>query len=144
MSKSKKIHNRNKRNKRMTHKRMTHKRMTKKRMTQNKRMTHKRMTQNKRNILARGPSSPKDTVPCSMCDRKVPLDNSFVPLLCLNKYGRRAHRICEDCWWDPNIGFAREGEAHDCPGCKRNLPILPPVPKSTKAPKSEEIIIISD
>jgi hypothetical protein len=37
------------------------------------------------------------------------------------KHGSRAHRICQDCWWDPEKGFAREGANHECPGCIKGL-----------------------
>jgi len=89
-------------------------------------------------VKARG-LSPKDNLPCSMCDRQFPRESMFIPLSCLKKNQDRAHRICEDCWWDPKMGFAREDAPHDCPGCKRHLPLNPPI-KS----KPEEIIVISD
>jgi hypothetical protein len=38
-------------------------------------------------------------------------------------HGKAAHRICQDCWWDQNIGFAREEGTHRCPGCQKGLPL---------------------
>lgn len=99
-----------------------------------------------RKNLARGPSpasiTPTTNIPCCMCDRSFARDTMLTPLRCLQTYGERAHRICEDCWWDPQIGFAREDAPHGCPGCKRGLPLNPPL-KSRK-PTEEEIIVISD
>jgi hypothetical protein len=96
------------------------------------------------NIKARGPSpiSASALIPCCMCGRDFPRNDMLVPLACLQKHGERAHRICKDCWWDPQIGFAREDAPHGCPGCKRGLPLNPPL--KTRKPTTEEIIIISD
>ncbi len=88
------------------------------------------------------PISPKSNVRCSMCDRMFPRDTMFAPVACLQKNRERSHKICEECWWDPQIGFAREDDTHRCPGCKRGLPLNPPL-KSKKA-EHEEIIVISD
>ena len=97
----------------------------------------------KRN-LARGPSpiSPTANVNCCMCDNKIPRNIMLTPLECLQKYNDKAHKICKDCWWDPQIGFARENGPHGCPGCRRKLPLNPPL--KSKKPLPEEIIVISD
>lgn len=81
-----------------------------------------------------------DNLPCCMCDREFPRKTMFTPLVCLNKNHERAHKICQDCWWDPQIGFAREDAPHGCPGCKRRLPLNP----SIKPTEVNEIIVISD
>ncbi len=96
------------------------------------------------NIKARGPSpiSQNALIPCCMCEREFHRDDMLVPLACLQKHGERAHRICRDCWWDPQIGFAREDAPHGCPGCKRKLPLNPPL--KTRKPTTDEIIVISD
>jgi hypothetical protein len=39
------------------------------------------------------------------------------------KHGKAAHRICEDCWWDEQTGFALESSSHECPGCRKGLPL---------------------
>jgi hypothetical protein len=62
-----------------------------------------------------------EKVQCCMCERIVFLKITFVPRECLMKYGKAAHRICEDCWWDPNNGFALETSSHECPGCIKGL-----------------------
>jgi len=81
-------------------------------------------------------------VPCCMCDREFPRESMLTPLVCLQKNRDRAHKICQDCWWDPQIGFAREDAPHGCPGCKRRLPLNPPI--KTRKPTTDEIIVISD
>ena len=62
-------------------------------------------------------------VKCCMCERIVKKDDTLVPRECLMSHGKAAHRICQDCWWDPNIGFAREEASHKCPGCQKGLPL---------------------
>jgi len=95
-------------------------------------------------VKARGPSpiSANALIHCCMCDHDFPRNDMLVPSACLQKHRERAHRICKDCWWDPQIGFAREGAPHGCPGCKRGLPLNPPL--KTRKPTTEEIIVISD
>jgi len=58
-----------------------------------------------------------------MCGKKVDKDNSLMPSECKIKYGSRAHRICEECWFKPETGFAIEGRSHKCPGCEKGLPL---------------------
>lgn len=62
-----------------------------------------------------------EKVICSMCERIFDKDNTLVPRECLIKYGNEAHRICQNCWWDPEKGFAREDASHKCPGCQKGL-----------------------
>ena len=63
-------------------------------------------------------------VNCCMCERMVNKSDTLIPRECLIKHGKNeAHRICQDCWWDPNIGFAREYASHKCPGCQKGLPL---------------------
>jgi hypothetical protein len=62
---------------------------------------------------------------CSICEKMVDLKDTFVPRECLMKHGKAAHRICEDCWWDEKTGFALETSSHECPGCKKSLPLTP-------------------
>jgi len=64
-----------------------------------------------------------EKVQCCMCERIVLIEITFVPRECLIKYGKAAHRICEDCWWDPSNGFALETSSHECPGCIKGLPL---------------------
>ena len=64
-----------------------------------------------------------DDTKCCMCGKKVDKDNSLMPSECKIKYGSRAHRICEECWFKPETGFAIEGRSHKCPGCEKGLPL---------------------
>ena len=52
------------------------------------------------------------------------------------KHGKiNSHKICQDCWWDKDTGFAREGTNHACPGCVKN-----PISKPTSEKKTGAII----
>lgn len=64
-----------------------------------------------------------DNVKCCMCEKIVKKDGTLVPRECLMNHGKAAHRICQDCWWDPDIGFARETASHKCPGCEKGSPL---------------------
>ena len=46
-----------------------------------------------------------------------------MPRTCFIKYMTRAHRICQECWWDPVSGFAQEKATHGCPGCVKKIPL---------------------
>jgi hypothetical protein len=77
----------------------------------------------------------EETPKCCMCRKKVHLKDSLVPSACLVKHGKRAHRICQDCWWDETRGFAREHVNHNCPGCRKSHPL-------TKVKQIEEEVVI--
>jgi len=63
----------------------------------------------------------KDKLECCMCEKKVDKENTLIPAACLMKHGKiNSHKICKDCWWDKDTGFAREGINHACPGCVKN------------------------
>ena len=64
-----------------------------------------------------------ENVKCCMCERTVKKDDTLVPRECLMAHGKAAHRICNDCWWDPDMGFAREEASHKCPGCQKGFPL---------------------
>ena len=64
-----------------------------------------------------------EKVKCCMCGKIVDIKDTLIPRECLMKHGKAAHRICEDCWWDPNSGFGLETSSHECPGCKNGLPL---------------------
>lgn len=70
-----------------------------------------------------GSSTNNDYISCCMCNNKFNRESMFSPLVCLNKYNKRAHRICSECWWNK---FAKEDVKHTCPGCVRGLPLNPP------------------
>jgi hypothetical protein len=74
-----------------------------------------------RRLKLRGGNEEK--VKCCMCEKMVDLKDTFVPRECLMKHGKAAHRICQDCWWDPQSGFALETASHECPGCRKGLPL---------------------
>ena len=61
----------------------------------------------------------------------------MVPVRCLQTNKERAHRICQNCWWDPETGFGRENAQHGCPGCAKGMPLNPQV-------NFDEIIELSD
>ena len=59
---------------------------------------------------------------CSVCKNIVNISHTFIPQICLIKYGPiLSHRICHDCWWNPINGFGLERVCHKCPGCKDNM-----------------------
>ena len=65
----------------------------------------------------------QEEVKCSICEKNVDKSTTLVPNICLMKNGQAAHRICQDCWWDPTKGFALENTSHKCPGCQKGLPL---------------------
>lgn len=84
--------------------------------------SHKKRS-NRKNIRTRKIRKVKkggsDKVKCCMCGKKSKKEKTLVPRICLEKHGLKAHRICQDCWWDETNGFAREGASHRCPGCEK-------------------------
>ena len=56
---------------------------------------------------------------CCMCDKSI--TDGLIPRTCYMKHGENAHRICQDCWWDQNTGFANETATHGCPGCLKGV-----------------------
>ena len=111
-------------------------------MSKSKKRMRKKSRRSRTN-KARGrtpPVSPNVPVSCSMCNSSFPRNETLVPARCLKEHGDRAHRICQECWWNT---FAKEDAPHGCPGCIHNLPLPPPV-KGTRKPISEEIFVISD
>jgi len=89
--------------------------------------TSKKYRKNMRsNALARGATSDNVSVNvnCCMCDKEIRREDGLIPVKCLTKYGTiRAHRICQECWFDK---FAKEGVNHSCPGCVKDLPLNGP------------------
>jgi len=64
-------------------------------------------------------------IKCCMCENMVNIEDTLVPSSCKILHGKKAHRICNECWWEPDKGFAREGVSHKCPGCEKGLPLTP-------------------
>ena len=81
-----------------------------------------------------------DKVNCCMCGKEIKISEGLVPSVCLKKYGSRAHRICTSCWFDGDDAFAKEDRKHDCPGCKKDLPLT----KVPEKPKTQEIIDLTE
>jgi hypothetical protein len=67
----------------------------------------------------------EDKIKCCICEKTVDLKDTFVPRECLMKHNKAAHRICQDCWWNKDTGFALETSSHKCPGCQKGLPLTP-------------------
>jgi hypothetical protein len=89
-----------------------------------------RKSRKSRKNKARGPGDENDDyydiTQCCMCGKDVNVNdktNTLIPLECLQKRGRRAHRICKKCWFKPKTGFAIEGTSHKCPGCEKGKPL---------------------
>jgi len=60
-------------------------------------------------------------VQCCMCCKQVNITNTFMPSICFRVNMQKAHRICAECWWEPEIGFACENNTHQCPGCAAKM-----------------------
>jgi hypothetical protein len=92
------------------------------------------ISKRKKNAKIKGGTN--DKIECCMCEKKVNKENTLIPVECLMKHGKiNSHKICKDCWWDKDTGFAREGTNHRCPGCVKN-----PIIKPTSEKKTEAII----
>jgi len=96
---------------------------TQKRKRRVKRKTLKVKRSNKRSFKRYKKGGQEEKVTCCICEREVNKNNTLIPRECLMKNGSKAHRICHDCWWNPESGFAREDADHRCPGCLKNLPL---------------------
>jgi hypothetical protein len=81
----------------------------------------KQTRKTKRRIYKRGGTG--DKVNCCMCGKEFDKSDTLIPQVCLIKNGQKAHRICYNCWWNPETGFARENAPHGCPGCAKQLPL---------------------
>jgi hypothetical protein len=79
-----------------------------------------RSRKNRRIIKNKMYKGGNNDINCCMCNKKQNIENTLVPSKCFQKNMNKAHRICRDCWWDK---FALENMHHDCPGCKKNLPL---------------------
>ena len=59
---------------------------------------------------------------CCVCTKQ---SGKFMPIQCFYyRSESNSHKICQDCWWDEEKGFAIESKSHKCPGCveeRRNL-----------------------
>ena len=98
-----------------------YKKVTRKSSKINKRNNRKKRNKKSTRKYKKGGNG--DKVNCCMCGKEIDVNKGSIPRVCLAKYGLNAHRICQDCWWDPEIGFAREDGDHSCPGCRKNMPL---------------------
>ena len=98
---------------------------TQKRNRRFKRKSIKVKRSNKRSNKRYKKGGENEKVTCCVCKREVDKSNTLMPRACLNNNGFAAHRICRDCWWNPESGFAREDTDHRCPGCLDNFPLTP-------------------
>jgi hypothetical protein len=64
-----------------------------------------------------------NSVQCCICSQTECIRDMLIPRKCLKTNAFSAHRICNKCWWEPETGFAVEKRNHDCPGCKKGLPL---------------------
>ena len=85
-----------------------------------------------------------DNVKCSMCEINVHKKDTLVPRVCLNEHGRKAHRICSQCWWNPDTGFARENAKHGCPGCEKNIPFTKIYPNPNASNQPVKVIDLTE
>ena len=61
-----------------------------------------------------------EQVKCSICENTTHINNTLVPSKCYKLNLDKAHRICQDCWWNT---FSKEKTDHTCPGCNKQLPL---------------------
>lgn len=109
----------NKSNVKLSRKNKIHKKSSIKRTRSNK---YTRMRRRKNRIISKKKiyKGGNNDVNCCICNKKQNIENTLAPSKCLQQNMNKAHRICRDCWWDK---FAIENMTHDCPGCKKNLPL---------------------
>lgn len=65
----------------------------------------------------------QNSVQCCICSQTECIRETLIPRKCLKTNAFSAHRICNKCWWEPETGFAVEQNNHNCPGCKKGLPL---------------------
>ena len=65
----------------------------------------------------------ENSVQCCICSQTEFIRDTLIPRKCLKTNAFSAHRICNKCWWEPETGFAVEERNHDCPGCKKGVPL---------------------
>lgn len=109
---------------RITMKRKTHNKIKKRRNTLRTHKYRKSIKRTTRRYKRGGNENDKNKkVTCCMCEKDVYKNDTLVPMTCLLKHGKKAHRICNKCWWDKEKGFGLETSIHKCPGCIKNLPL---------------------
>ena len=111
----------------MPKKRTLHRRTIKRRTIKRK----KYIKRNTRKHIGKSKKGGNGKVNCCMCGEEKNIDETLVPAKCLVVNGKKAHRICQDCWWGDH-GFASETASHACPGCVKKLPLTNPLPKGNE------------
>lgn len=110
--------------------------MPKTKQKRNRKIKRKTLKSKRTNKTCRrckkGGEDDDEKVTCCMCEREVDKNSTLIPRECLNKFASRAHRICLDCWWNPEYGFARENAPHGCPGCAKKFPLTNVKSKKTE------------
>jgi hypothetical protein len=107
----------------MKSKRMNRKTMNRKTMNKRKRSKKTRNSRkNGKKVFKKGGDG-EDKVNCCICGKEVNIDDSLIPSGCKLKHGLRGHRVCQECWWNEETGFGKEGSIHKCPGCEKGLPL---------------------
>ena len=92
-----------------------------------KRKTMKRKTMKRKTMKRNKGGNP---IKCCVCEKDMgEKEEMFIQIQCLKRNFGNAHRICSSCWWDPNTGFALESSDHNCPGCRKNMPLTMPSSK---------------
>ena len=94
------------------------KQLHKKRNRKSKSNKHHRNRKTKSNRKHNGGNNKQ--VKCSICENTIHINNTLVPSKCYKLNLDKAHRICQDCWWN---NFSKEKTDHTCPGCNKQLPL---------------------
>lgn len=94
--------------------------------TMNKRKRSKKVNRKSRKsikkVFKKGGNG-EDKVNCCICGDEVNINDTLIPSGCKMKHGLRGHRVCQECWWNPETGFGKENSAHKCPGCEKGMPL---------------------
>jgi hypothetical protein len=97
------------------------------RKSKSKKHIRNRKTKSKKHIRNRKTKSNRkhyggnnEQVKCSICENTTHINNTLVPSKCYKLNLDKAHRICQDCWWN---NFSKEKTDHTCPGCNKQLPL---------------------
>ena len=98
------------------------KKMNKRKRTKKYNKKYRNSRKNGKKVFKKGGNG-DDKVNCCMCGEEVNTDSTLIPSGCKMKHGMRGHRVCQECWWNPETGFGKENSKHKCPGCEKGLPL---------------------
>ena len=85
-------------------------------------LSRKAYGKNDKKVFKKGGDG-EDKVVCCLCGDEVNISRTLMPSGCKIIHGKKSHRICEDCWWNPETGFGIEKLKRKCPGCEKGLPL---------------------